>query len=149
VFYVRSFKGADCDTDHYLVVAKVKERLAVSKRAEQKFYMERFNLKKLGMVEGKEQYRVEISNRFAALENLDDDVDIDRACETIRENIRISANVILGCYELKKHNRWFEEGSSKVLDQRKQVKLQWLQDSSEINGDNLNNKTRSQQAFQE
>jgi hypothetical protein len=32
--------------------------------------MERFNLKKLNKVEGKEQYCVEISNRFAALENL-------------------------------------------------------------------------------
>jgi hypothetical protein len=37
--------------------------------------MERFNLKKLNEVEGKEQYCVEISNRFAALENLDTDVD--------------------------------------------------------------------------
>jgi hypothetical protein len=27
---IRSFRGADCDTDHYLVVAKVRERLAVS-----------------------------------------------------------------------------------------------------------------------
>jgi hypothetical protein len=31
--------------------------------------MERFNLKKLNKVEGKEQYRVEISHRFVALEN--------------------------------------------------------------------------------
>jgi hypothetical protein len=33
--------------------------------------MERFNLQKLNEVEGKEQYLVEISNRFAALEKLD------------------------------------------------------------------------------
>jgi hypothetical protein len=32
---VRSFRGADCDTDHCLVVASVRERLAVSKRAAQ------------------------------------------------------------------------------------------------------------------
>ena len=29
---VRSFRGTDCDIDHYLVVAKVRERLAVSKQ---------------------------------------------------------------------------------------------------------------------
>jgi len=29
----RSFREADCDTDHYLVVAKARERLAVSKQA--------------------------------------------------------------------------------------------------------------------
>jgi hypothetical protein len=50
--------------------------------------MQRFNLKKLNEVEGKEQYRVENSNRFAALENLDAELDINRAWETIRDNVR-------------------------------------------------------------
>jgi hypothetical protein len=51
--------------------------------------MERFNLKKLNEVEGKEQYRVEVSNRFAALEDLDAEVEINSAWETIKENIKI------------------------------------------------------------
>jgi len=36
---------ADSDIDHYLVVVKVRERLAVSKNAAQKFDVERLNLK--------------------------------------------------------------------------------------------------------
>jgi hypothetical protein len=60
--------------------------------------MERLNLKKLREVEGKEQYLVEILNRFAALENLDAEVDtsINRAWETIRQNIKVSAKERLG-----------------------------------------------------
>jgi hypothetical protein len=38
--------------------------------------MERFNLKKLNEVEVKEQYCVEISNRFTAFKHLDTEVDI-------------------------------------------------------------------------
>jgi len=29
---VRSFRGAECDTDNYVVIAKVRERLAAGKR---------------------------------------------------------------------------------------------------------------------
>jgi hypothetical protein len=72
---------------------------------------------------------------------LDDEVDINRAWETITENIKISAKQSLGYYELKEHRTWFDKGCSELLDQRKQAKLQWLQDPSEINGDNLNIKT--------
>jgi hypothetical protein len=41
--------------------------------------MHRFSLKKLNKVEGQEQYRIEISNRDAALENLDAEVDFNNA----------------------------------------------------------------------
>jgi hypothetical protein len=43
----QSFRVADCDTDHYLVVTKLKERLTLSNQAAQKFDVERFILKKL------------------------------------------------------------------------------------------------------
>jgi hypothetical protein len=57
----------------------------------------------------------------------------------LRQNIKISAEESIGYYELNKHKVWFNEGCSKLLDQRKQAKLQWLQDPSIINGENLNN----------
>jgi hypothetical protein len=106
------------------VVAKVRERLAVNKQRLHRFHMEGFNLKTLNEVEGKEQYHVEVSNRFAALEDLDTEVEINSAWEMIRENINISAKQNLSYFELKKHKPWFDEGCSKLLDQRKQAKLQ-------------------------
>ena len=75
--YVRSFRGADCDTDHYLVVAKVRERLAVRKQAAQKSDGGRHNLRKLNDLEVRKQYQIEISNRFAALENVNEDENIN------------------------------------------------------------------------
>jgi hypothetical protein len=67
------------------------------------------------------------------LENLGTEVDINRAWETFRENIKISAKESLGYYELKKHKSWFNKGWSELLDQRQQAKLQWLQAPSELN----------------
>jgi hypothetical protein len=48
----------------------------------------------------------------------------------------------LGYCEVKKHKPCMAKESSKLLQQRKQVKLQWYQDTSKINGDNLNHITR-------
>jgi hypothetical protein len=72
------FRAADCGTDHYLVVAKVRKRLAMSRQTTHKVHMERFNLKKLNEVEDKEQYCVEISNRFTDMEKLDTEVGSNR-----------------------------------------------------------------------
>jgi hypothetical protein len=53
-------------------VAKLWEIISISKQARQKFDLERFDLRMLNDVEVRENYQVEISNRFAALENLDE-----------------------------------------------------------------------------
>ena len=63
---VWSFTVADCDTDHYLVVAKVIKRLAVSKKAAQKFGGERFNLKKLNELEVMKQYHIETPKKLCS-----------------------------------------------------------------------------------
>jgi hypothetical protein len=66
------------------------------------------------------------------LEDLDTEVEINSAWETIREYIKTSAKESLGYFELKKNKPWFDEICSKLLDKRKQAKLQWLQDPIRI-----------------
>jgi hypothetical protein len=85
----------------------------------------------------KEKYQVEVSNRFA-----DESSDINHAWESIRENIKTSVKHNLGYHRLKRNKPWFDDECSKLIDQRKQAKLQWLQNPNQFNGDDLQNLRR-------
>jgi hypothetical protein len=60
------------------------------------------------------KYRVEVPNSFAVLEDFDTEVEINNISQEV-----------LGYYEMKQHKVCFNEGCSKLLDQRKHAKLQW------------------------
>jgi len=83
--------------------------LAVSKQEAQKFDVDIFNLRKLSELEVREQYHIEFSVRFAAVENLSNSEDINRSWEDIKENIKTSAKQSVGLYEVKQHKPWFVE----------------------------------------
>jgi hypothetical protein len=57
------------------VTAKLMKRLTVNKQTEQKFDVERFNLRNRREHEVREQYQIKISNRFAGLHKLSDNED--------------------------------------------------------------------------
>jgi hypothetical protein len=63
---------------------------------------------------------------------------MNSALETNRAYINVSAQDSPGFYILKKHKPRFDEGCSKLLDQRKQALLQWLQNPGEMNENGLN-----------
>jgi hypothetical protein len=73
------------------------------------------------------------------LENLSDSEDINRAWENIKENLKFSANKTLGLNGQNHHTPWFDKECSQVLGQRKQAKMQWLQNPNQSNLDNLKN----------
>jgi hypothetical protein len=50
--------------------------------------MDRLNIKKLNEGEIKEQYQVTMKNRVSSLENLDDNADINRVWDAVRERRR-------------------------------------------------------------
>jgi hypothetical protein len=113
---VRSFREADCDTDHYVVVAKLRERISVSKGARQNFDTEGSDLRNLHDVEVTEKYWVEILNRFATSENLGESLDFNTAWENIRENIQSSAKGNMRYHKLKQNKPWFDDEYSKFIE---------------------------------
>jgi hypothetical protein len=84
------------------VVTKVWERLAVSK---QKLGGQRFNFMKLNELQFRKKHQIEITNRFAALENLSEGENRKRVSENIKENITTSAKESLGLRECKQHKQ--------------------------------------------
>ena len=56
----------------------------MGKQAAQNFDRQTFNLGNLNEPEVREQYQIEVTNRFAALENSDDDEDVNRTSENIK-----------------------------------------------------------------
>jgi hypothetical protein len=84
---------------------------------------------------------VEISNRFGALENLNESLGINSAWDSskVLEKIKTSAKENLGYHTVKENKPRFGDECSKSIDQWNQAQLQWLQNPRQINGDNLQN----------
>ena len=120
---VQSFRGTDFGTYHYMVVAKVRERLAVSKQPAQKFDVERYNLIIARELQVRKQYQIKISNRFAVLKNLNVSKNANGAWENLKENIKISAenNIKHGLMK-NVYNFWIRESSLKCSGYRTQTK---------------------------
>jgi hypothetical protein len=70
------------------MVVKFRERQAVYKHPAKKFDVERLNLRKRSELKVRKQYQIKILKSFAALENLNDNTDINRSWENIKENIK-------------------------------------------------------------
>jgi len=91
------------------MVAEIRERLSVSKWAAPSLIW-RDLISKVQQYRSKAKYQVKISNRYATLENLDDN-DNNKAWKSSRENIFKSSAKDNHYYELKQHKPWPEKGA--------------------------------------
>jgi hypothetical protein len=51
---------------------------------------------------------MKLSNRFAAMENLNDSEDINWVWKNIKDNLKTSDKDCLCLYEMKQHKPWFD-----------------------------------------
>ena len=125
---VRTKRGADCNSDHNLVIAKFQLKLKSIKN--ENSFREKYNLNKLVNPEVNNEFTLKLTNKFAILTeatDLDNDTtnNITESVETVWEHIKKSYNEV--CKDVlgrkkRDEEEWLSLNSLNLIEQRKEIK---------------------------
>ena len=133
VMDVRAYRAADVESDHNLVVAKVKLKLAsVGKKKEKR---RRFNYQKLKQKEVKQMFTIELKNRFSCLQVDEPDVEssedptvntsLEKRWKNFKDSYNETAKKVLG-FQRGSNKPWISDDSWDRIDRRNEVKKKVL-----------------------
>lgn len=112
----KSYPGVDCGSDHAPVIAKLHMKLRKLKKARTK---PKLDLQKLKENPGiKEQYKIEVSNRFATLENI---TDVEEEYRHITTSLVSAAEKIIPKQKKKARQRWMTEEILELMEDRRKL----------------------------
>ena len=129
---VRAYRGADVGSDHMLLVAQVKLKL---KRLVKKQKIEQPERSLLKDEEFRKQFQVELSNRFSALQNLEEE-DLEQMWTTWKDITNDTAMKVLGPKRGSRKERWISNGTWKLIDERKVLKAK-MEQGATVNTESL------------
>ena len=114
----RTYPGADCDTDHQLLVATVKVRLAKRRR--------QHSIPPLNLEELKEekavQFAAEVSNRFTALEAVHNEVTPEDLWKGTKIVLLEVAREMIGSIKSQKKKKWISDDTYAVIRKKEKQK---------------------------
>ena len=118
---VRVVRGADVDSDHNLVLCKIRMKLKKFKKKESE---RQFNSKKLREPGSREAFSIELSNRFHVLTNLDPG-NIDDYCNQVHEAFVGTSEETLG-FNQNNRKAWISDVTWNLIKERGNVRMRML-----------------------
>ena len=124
--------GADCWTDHRLVVSKLNLRIQPVRRPQGKKVPKKLDVSKLKQDSKRQAFVNDLCSRLDALEHSSEDV--DERWTVIRDTVHSSAMDSLGPVS-RKHQDWFDENDKEIqglLEEKHQKHKAYLRNTSSV-----------------
>lgn len=136
---VRSFRGANADSDHYLVIAEVKQKTSVAKtkhELKKRIAIERLKHETiLNNYEDKLKDEMEKRKKGGI-------IDLDEEWNIIAESVTTTVSQVVGYKDRPKRKAWFDNECMEKNGEKKTARLRWLETSAEIDLNNYKRKRK-------
>lgn len=122
---VRVYRGADANSDHYLIATSIKLKLRQIPQQHQRRKV--LDIARLKSATIKKQFVLEVRNRFNILESESDEdtTDVQRSWQNIKEACVKSAEKVIG-YKKYKSKAWISTGTWSKIEERRKAKEKFL-----------------------
>lgn len=127
--YVKSYRGADVDSDHYFVIRVFKSKMAAKWNNEGKLKAARkFDIEKLKEEEIRKKYQETVDKKLklksknsTGIEELDDKWNM------VKNSIKETAESVLQFTQRPKRNKWINERCRKGIQERNNARIKAIQ----------------------
>ena len=137
---VKSCRGADCDSDHYMVKIKYRQRIStIGKLNTQKSI--KYNIDKLKEGINAKEYRNKIEESLQLLPNINQQ-QVEDTWKDIKQVIYTAAENTLGQKEKRIRNGWYDEECKEMLEKQNSARLKMLQRKTRSNIETFRNARR-------
>ena len=117
---VRVLRGADVGSDHHLLIAKLKLKLK-KHRSESHGCRKKFHVNLLQDKDKRQEFHLELSNKFQALESLED-IPIEDHWKEVKEILTSTCTSVLGPKKIN-HKDWVTKDSFDKIKKRIEIRL--------------------------
>ena len=118
---VRAYRGADIASDHQLLVAKFKIKIARATKQEQT-RNRKFNIQKLNNPELNREFSIKLSNRFQDLAEIDDG-SVDKQWKRVKTTYNTTCQEELG-FSKKEYKTWLSDNTIEKIEMPRSLKTQ-------------------------
>ena len=122
---VRVLRGADVDSDHYLLISDV--QLKLKKRVQEKNPRIKYNTKALQHRDVLDSFKLELSNKFQTLENLNQEEteDVEIHWNKIKVALNETSRSVLGLRK-QNHKPWITQDTLDIVEKRRELRIRLL-----------------------